>query len=197
MNKIEIVYKNINDLVPYINNARINDYAVDFVASSILNFGFKNPIIIDQNNEIIAGHTRLKAAKKIKLNEVPCIVANDLTEQQIKALRLADNKVAEISKWDNNILNLELEGIEDIDMSLFGFEIEEISADEFGDDFELADGDQGEIRTKSFTLHVNQLDFINESLNMVDTDNIEGFGNKNKDGNKLYGLVKEWAELRK
>ena len=105
MNKIEIVYKNINDLVPYINNARINDYAVDFVASSILNFGFKNPIIISQNNEIIAGHTRLKAAKKIKLNEVPCIVANDLTEQQIKALRLADNKVAEISKWDNNIFH--------------------------------------------------------------------------------------------
>ncbi len=83
MSKIKIEYKDISELIPYINNPRINDGAVDKVASSIKNFGFKNPIIIDKNNEIIAGHTRLKAARKLGLDEVPTIKVDDLTETQI------------------------------------------------------------------------------------------------------------------
>lgn len=117
---MEIVKKKVKDLIPYQNNPRKNDEAVDYVAASIKEFGFKVPIIIDQNNEIVAGHTRLKAAKKLHLKEVPCIVADDLNEDQIKAFRLADNKVSEQSEWDLNLLDLELDTIK-LNMEPFGF----------------------------------------------------------------------------
>ena len=92
------------------------------VAASISEFGFKNPIILDSKNVIVAGHTRFAAAKKLGLKEVPCIMADDLTEQQIKAFRLADNKVAEAATWDMDLLKIELDGITDIDMSNLGFD---------------------------------------------------------------------------
>lgn len=111
---MDIVYKKIDDLIPYVNNPRNNKNAIDKVASSIKNFGFKVPIVIDSKNEIITGHTRLLASQKLKLKEVPCIIADDLTDTQIKAFRIADNKVAEYSEWDENLLNIELEGLEDI-----------------------------------------------------------------------------------
>ena len=114
MGRLKIEYMNVNDLIPYINNPRINDNAVDKVASSIKNFGFKNPIIVDKDNEIIAGHTRLKAAKKLGLKEVPVIRVEDLTENQIKAFRIADNKTVEFAEWDMELLELELEELEDI-----------------------------------------------------------------------------------
>jgi len=112
------------DLIPYVNNPRQNDDAVDAVASSIKNFGFKVPIIVDSQNEIVNGHTRLKAAKKLRLDEVPVIVADDLTPEQIKAFRLADNKVGEIAEWNEELLAIELEELDnlDFDMSEFGFE---------------------------------------------------------------------------
>lgn len=97
MNILEL---NIKEVVPYANNPRKNDESVDAVAESIRQFGFKVPIIIDKNNVIVAGHTRLKAAKKLGLKQVPCLRADDLTDEQIKAFRLADNKVAELSTWD-------------------------------------------------------------------------------------------------
>lgn len=114
MRKLKIEYINVNDLIPYINNPRINDEAVDVVAASIKEFGFKNPIIIDKENVIIAGHTRLKAAKKLGLEEVPVIRVEDLTENQIKAFRIADNKTVEFAEWDMELLELELEELEDI-----------------------------------------------------------------------------------
>lgn len=120
---MNIVMRKTNSLIPYVNNPRKNDDAVDMVASSIKNFGFKVPIIIDGNDEVIAGHTRLKAAKKLKLKEVPCIVANDLNEQQIKAFRIADNKVSELSTWDDELLQIELEGLQDI---FTGFEARDV-----------------------------------------------------------------------
>lgn len=135
---MKILYKNINDLIPYINNPRINDNAINAVASSIKNFGFKVPIIIDVDNEIVAGHTRLKAAKKLKLDKVPCIVADDLTEAQIKAFRLADNKVAELSTWDLELLDNELEEldlIEELDFDINDFGFIEISDLDTLDDF--------------------------------------------------------------
>lgn len=122
MNKLKIEYINIEKLIPYINNPRINDGAVDKVASSIRNFGFKNPIIIDKGNEIIAGHTRLKAARKLGLEEVPTIKVEDLTEQQIKAFRIADNKTAEFADWDFGLLEIELEGLDDI---FTGFDLDD------------------------------------------------------------------------
>lgn len=121
---IKIIYKSIDDLVPYENNPRINDNAVEFVASSIKEFGFKNPIIIDGENVIVAGHTRLKAAQKLKIQNVPCVVVDDLTQEQVNAFRLADNKTAELAEWDLELLNSELELIDGIDMAEFGFEDE-------------------------------------------------------------------------
>lgn len=120
---MEIVTKSIHELIPYEKNARKNDKAVPLVAKSIEQFGFKVPIVIDKNNVIVCGHTRYKAAHALGIEEVPCIVADDLTDQQIKAYRLADNKVAEVSKWDKGILSLEMNEIFDFDMSDFGFEI--------------------------------------------------------------------------
>lgn len=121
---MNVIDKNVEDLIPYINNPRQNDQAVDAVASSIKNFGFKVPIVIDEKNEIVNGHTRLKAAKKLGMKEVPTIVADDLTEEQIKAFRLADNKVSEIAEWDEDALAIELEELANLnfDMDDFGFE---------------------------------------------------------------------------
>lgn len=125
---MQIVEKNISELVPYKNNPRNNDDAVSAVANSIKEFGFKVPIIVDSDNVIVAGHTRLKAAELLKMESVPCIIADDLTEEQIKAFRLADNKVAEIATWNFDSLEAELKELDemdlDFDMSDFGFNSE-------------------------------------------------------------------------
>ena len=125
----------INKIKPYEKNPRKNDEAVKYVAESIKEFGFKVPIVIDKNNIIIAGHTRYKASLQLGLKEVPCIIADDLTEEQIKAFRLADNKVSEFAKWDNDLLQQELDGLfEIINMNTFGFpvQIENIDIDTEG-----------------------------------------------------------------
>ena len=125
----------VADLRPYDKNPRINDDAVELVANSIREFGFKQPIVIDKNRVIIAGHTRWKAAKKLGLNEVPCILADDLTPAQVKAYRLADNKVAEASEWDEELLAGELDDLSlDFDMSGLGFDTEEMPAEDLVDD---------------------------------------------------------------
>ena len=118
---MNIIEKPINEVIPYEKNPRINDNAVPAVMKSIEEFGFKVPIVIDKNGTIVKGHIRLKAAKKLGMKTVPCIVADDLTPEQIKAFRLADNKVAEAAEWDMELLNEELDGIIDIDMSDFNF----------------------------------------------------------------------------
>lgn len=135
MKKIEIKYIPIDDIKPYKNNPRLNEEAIPYVMNSIKEFGFKNPIILDKNNVIVAGHTRLESAKRLDMEEVPVIYADDLTEEQIKAFRLADNKVAEKSMWDYIKLDEELENILDVDMSMFNFEnIEEANLDDFFED---------------------------------------------------------------
>lgn len=125
MKDLKIVMMNVKDLIPYDNNPRINDNAVEYVKNSIKNFGFKVPLVIDKNNVVVCGHTRLKASEELNLKEVPCVIADDLSESQIKAFRLADNKVSEMSLWDKKKLDIELEDIrlEDIDMEEYGFEI--------------------------------------------------------------------------
>lgn len=134
---MNIIYKKIDEVIPYEKNPRKNDEAVKYVAESIKEFGFKVPIIIDSNNVIIAGHTRLKASKKLGYKEVPCIIADDLTPEQIKAFRLADNKVGEMAEWDLDLLNEELEDIIDINMEDFGFDLnldfedKEVEEDDF------------------------------------------------------------------
>lgn len=121
---MQIEYRNIEDINPYEKNPRKNDDAVKDVAESIKQFGFKNPIIVDKDGIIIAGHTRLKAAKKLGMTEVPVILADDLTEEQAKAFRVADNKVAEGSLWDIDFLKDELA---DLDNMFTGFSDDELA----------------------------------------------------------------------
>lgn len=139
---IEITMRKIEELTPYENNPRNNDMAVDAVAESIKQFGFKNPVIIDKDGVIVAGHTRYKAAKKLGITDIPCISANDLSDEQIKAFRLADNKTAELAEWDEDLLGKEMSGIINIDMSQFGFSVGE---DELGE----------EVQDDKYTLKVN------------------------------------------
>lgn len=118
--KMKIVELAVKDLVPYENNPRHNEDAVKFVAASIKEFGFRVPIIVTDDNVIVAGHTRLLAAKELGLEKVPCIRADDMTEEQIQAFRLADNKVSEMSSWDWDKLEAELSTMS-MDMAQFGF----------------------------------------------------------------------------
>jgi len=104
MSELKIEYLNINELIPYQKNPRYNENAVDCVASSIEEFGFKIPIVIDKDKNVVCGHTRLKAAHKLGIKSVPCIIADDLTEKQISAFRIADNKASDFSIWDNKLL---------------------------------------------------------------------------------------------
>lgn len=131
---MEIIYKSTNEIEPYENNPRNNNEAVEKVAVSITDYGFRVPIIIDSNNVIVAGHTRYKAALKIGCESVPCIVIDDLTPEQIRAYRLVDNKTAEYSSWDFEMLEKELKSL-DIDISEFEFpdlgETLDISDDDF------------------------------------------------------------------
>ena len=128
---MEVKNIDINKIIPYVNNPRNNKDAIDKVAASIKEFGFKVPIIIDKNNVIVTGHTRILAANKLGLNEVPCIVADDLTEAQIKAFRIADNRVSEFSEWDQELLKIELEGLKELDFNieLTGFELDDLELD--------------------------------------------------------------------
>lgn len=137
-NSLLIQEIDVSEIQPYEDNPRINDTAVPYVADSIKRFGFLVPIILDSNKVVVAGHTRLKAAKRLKLSKVPCIIADDLTDAQIKALRLADNKVAEFSIWDYEKLREELNTILTVDMSNYGFDGGLSDLDNFIDD-ELSD----------------------------------------------------------
>lgn len=159
MKEMKIEYKNIDEVIPYENNPRKNDEAVDYVANSIKEFGFKVPIIVDKENVIVTGHTRLKAAIKLGLKEVPVIYADDLTEEQIKAFRIADNKVSEYSTWDLDKLDIELEDI-NLDMSEFGIlKTEDVNLDEFFEDKE--DKDKEEIKETITCPYCNK-EFIKE-----------------------------------
>lgn len=130
---MQVIYKKLEEIRPYEKNPRKNEEAVEYVANSIKEFGFKVPIIIDKDGVIVAGHTRYKASIRLGLEEVPTITADDLTEEQIKAFRLADNKVSEKAKWDKGLLKDELDSLYGIiDMSNFDFpiQIEDIDLDD-------------------------------------------------------------------
>lgn len=150
MGNIEIQYKKLKDIKPYEKNPRKNDDAVPYVLESIKEYGFKVPIVIDKDGVIVTGHTRYKAASQLGLTEVPCIIADDLTDKQIKAFRLADNKVSDYSLWDNKLLLEELDGLEDI---FTGFDTSDIFNDLLNEaetvSEELVDGFYYEIKFQS------------------------------------------------
>ena len=167
---MNVLSVSLQDLKPYENNPRFNDNAVGSVMNSIKEFGFKVPIVITKDNVIVAGHTRYKAGLKLGLEKVPCIVADDLTDEQIKAFRLADNKVSELAEWDLEKLEQELEEI-DLDMSLFSFEINNFE-DEVEDfnDIELPREERGtKSQLKSLKFESKQIPMTDEEYNLFDT----------------------------
>ena len=140
----------LSDIHPYARNPRKNDEAVKNVAASIREFGFLVPLVIDRNHEIVAGHTRYKAAKSLGMKEVPCVIADELTEDQIKAFRLVDNKVGELAEWDVDLLPLELA---DIVMPMADFGFETISDADFSENFTLDDGENNQQDSTHLTLN--------------------------------------------
>lgn len=126
---MQIVYKKVNELIPYINNSRThNEEQINQIVASINEFGFTNPLLIDEKDNIIAGHGRLLASKKLGMEEVPCIVLKGLTEAQKKAYIIADNKMALNAGWDEELLKIELENLKelDFDLELTGFNVDEL-----------------------------------------------------------------------
>lgn len=127
---MNIIEKNPAELVFYENNPRDNDEAVPFIANSIERFGFKVPVMIDKNDVIICGHTRVKAALNLGLESVPCIVEDEMSEEDIRAFRIVENKSHEFSFWDSAMLRREMDELDEIEWDDFGFDI----VQEFSDD---------------------------------------------------------------
>lgn len=176
MDNLKIEYVDIKSIKPYHKNARHNDgEATEKVAASIKAFGFQQPILVDDNNVIITGHTRLKAALSLGMDKVPIAHAVNLTDEQIKAYRLADNRVAEYSKWDAELLNVELKEFETIDMSQFGFDLSVAGLD-FGADAERTESIDAELDDdKESDTDFHRQNTINQ-YNLLDYDDtrIEG-----------------------
>ena len=193
---MNIIQLPLGEVHPYKNNPRKNDGAVDAVAESIKQYGFLVPLVISADHEIITGHTRFKAAKKLGLSSVPCVIADELTEEQIKAFRLVDNKVGELAEWDVELLPLELADIA-ADLSAFGFET--VSEDDFGEAFTLDSGEKKPFQQISLTLHDEQaklilafIDYFHKNGEVKET-----YGNENTKGNGVYEVVRQWAAQRK
>jgi hypothetical protein len=162
MIKMEIESIRIEDIKPYENNPRFNDEAVEGVKESIKQFGFKIPMVIDKNNVIVCGHTRYKASVGLGLKEIPCIRADDLTDEQIRAFRIADNKVSEVAEWDLNKLQIELEDIS-LDMSSFGVDLESFEPVNLPDDEDEDDGWYGDERERTNKAY---------NLDLIDYENL-------------------------
>lgn len=168
---MDVISMAISDIKPYPNNPRKNDDAVTATANSIKEFGWQQPIIVDKDNIIIAGHTRYKAAKQLNMDQVPVVVAKNLSKEQVKAYRLADNKTGEIAVWDYEFLDDELANIIDFDMEDFGFEQikNDVNIDDiFFDDEEQQKKDNAlylKWENKKVVVSQDTLLFLNNKLN--------------------------------
>lgn len=158
----------INDIKPYDKNPRKNEDAVEPTANSIKEFGWQQPIVVDNKGVIIAGHTRYLAAKKLGMKEVPVVVASNLTPEQVKAYRLADNKTGELADWNDDLLIDGLKEIDDIDMSDFGFE--SINEPELPDDFFEDTSDDVDVSKDNSTLDwgTNSVSISSEDQSILD-----------------------------
>ena len=180
------------------NNTKKHDETqIKNVAESIKKYGWVQPLVIDDDGTIVIGHCRALAAERLGMEEVPCVVVSDLTEEEINALRIVDNKTNE-SPWDFDLLSAELP---EIDLSDFEFDFdfggENYSPDDFGEEFGLADGEKPEICQMTFTLHTRQKELIERAIQQVKENISETFGNTNANGNGLYEVVRQWAEQKK
>jgi ParB family transcriptional regulator, chromosome partitioning protein len=190
---MKIEQKSIDLLIPYAKNARIhNEAQIAQIAGSIKEFGFNNPILIDKDNGIIAGHGRVMAARKLGLKEVPTIQLDHLSETQRRAFILADNRIAMNSHWDEEILSLELSDLKDaLDLTDLGFEVPELDKlmngilplDEMPD---LRIGDREPIQQMTFKLHDDQVDTVDQAIEYVKKNfDIKNELNENSNGNAL------------
>jgi ParB-like chromosome segregation protein Spo0J len=190
---MKIEQKSIDSLIPYAKNARIhNEAQIAQIAGSIKEFGFNNPVLIDKDNGIIAGHGRVMAARKLGLKEVPTIQLDHLSETQRRAFILADNRIAMNSHWDEEILSLELSDLKDaLDLTDLGFEVPEldklmngiIPLDEMPD---LRIGDREPIQQMTFKLHDDQVDTVDQAIEYVKKNfDIKNELNENSNGNAL------------
>ena len=183
----------VKDIRPYEKNAKKHDKTqIDNVSESIRQYGFAQPIVIDKDGVIVIGHCRFAAAKKLGMKEVPCVCVDELTDEQVKALRLVDNKSNE-SALDIDLLAEELP---ELDLSAFDFDWGLKNEDEYGVGFSLPDGDKSEICQMTFTLHAQQKSLIEYAITCVEDEITETFGNTNKNGNALYEVIRQWAAQR-
>ena len=196
---MEIIKKPIDSLIPYAKNARVHDEAqIAQIAGSIKEFGFNNPVLIDKDNGIIAGHGRVMAARKLGLTEVPTILLDHINETQRRAYILADNRIAINSTWDNEMLSLELMDIkDDVSLAMLGFNVDEldallkeISSTELPN---LPDGDKQPFQQKTFTLHDEQFNIVDDAITKARTNPIIDTGlNDNSNGNALTLICEQW-----
>ena len=192
---MEIESIKIEDIKPYENNPRINDEAVEGVKESIKQFGFKIPMVIDKNNVIVCGHTRYKASVALGLKEIPCIRADDLTDDQIKAFRIADNKVSEVAEWDLSKLQIELEDIS-LDMSPFGVDLDSFDPVDLSDDDDGWYGDERERTNKAYNLDLIDYENLTNDFWQMPTikndnfvpDDLIGFNYALSSENKCCGV---------
>lgn len=197
----KMILKKSSDLIPYASNSRTHsDSQVSQIAASIKEFGFTNPLLIDEQNNIIAGHGRLMAADKLGIEQVPCIMLTGLSKAQKKAYVIADNKLALSAGWDDELLRLEFDELTEMgfNLELTGFSLDEIGELEFDSDCEtemptLKDGDKEPYQQKTFTLHDEQASVVDDALMLarkhplVDSDL-----NENSNGNALALICEQW-----
>lgn len=178
----------VGDVRPYPGNPRKNDRAVPLVAESLKEFGWRQPIVVDADMTVVAGHTRLKAAQLLGMAEVPVVVASDLTPEQAAAYRLADNRTSEAAEWDEGMLALELDGLLDINMGRFGFD-DLPTEDMFGDDFELSDADAPQSKTVSLNMTGEMYGEFERILSKVKGCRYDG---GNDSANRVLEVLELW-----
>ena len=195
----------VSDLIPYARNSRTHsEVQVNKIASSIKEFGFLNPVLIDKDNGIIAGHGRVMAAQKLGLKEVPVLQIGHLSETQKRAYIIADNRLALDAGWDEEMLRVEFAELADngFNLELTGFELEEISAVDFDESEEvgmptLASGEKEPFQQKTFTLHDEQAAIVEDAITLARTNPIADTGlNENSNGNALALICTQWLETQ-
>lgn len=188
----EIKIVPIDLVIPYEENPRLNDKAVEYVKNSIKQFKFAQPIAVDKDGVIIAGHTRYRASKELGLESVPVVVLDYLTDEEVKAYRLADNKVAEFADWDFEKLNLELDSLLDTEISMEDFGFAFNTELEFEDEEEQEASEMIQIK---FSLAPEQAEIMEGVFQLLEP-NSKTYGNEDQLGNKFFSLAEQWAKMK-
>ena len=199
---MEIIEKEIGELSEYENNSRTHsDEQIQQIIASINEFGFTNPLLINSDNGVIAGHGRLRAAVKAGMDKVPCIILKGLTEAQERAYVIADNKIAMNAGWDVDVLRFELEELKafDFDLELMGFDSDLLTKlmDIDADLPTIPDGDRDLFQTKTFTLHDDQAQNVDDAITLARTSPLSDTGiNENSNGNALALICQQWLDQK-